>query len=262
MPSDERATPTQHWDPARYQRNAGFVPVLGEPVLALLAPQPGERVLDLGCGEGSLTLKIVAAGAAVVGIDQSAEQIAAARSRGIDAQVADAAALAFESEFDAVFSNAALHWMLDPDAVIACVYRALKPGGRFVGEMGGAGNVAQVMAAAIAGLDRRGVDGRAAIPWYFPTPGDYRGRLERRGLVIREIALIPRPTPIPGDVRSWLETFGEAFIKRLPPGAQADYLDEIAAAVAPTLRGPDGQWTIDYVRLRFAAEKGTLAPSL
>lgn len=255
MTSDKHSIATQHWDPARYQRNAGFVPVLGEPVLALLAPQPGERILDLGCGEGSLTVKLAAAGAKIVGIDQSPEQVAAAQARGLDARVADAASLSFTDEFDAVFSNAALHWMLDPDAVIAGVHRALKAGGRFVGEMGGAGNVARVMEAAIAGLERRGLDGRAAVPWYFPTPADYSARLQRQGFTVREIALLPRPTPIPGDIRHWLETFGDAFLKRLPEAARGPYLDEIAAAVAPTLRDADGHWMVDYVRLRFVAEK-------
>lgn len=254
MARGDRQGPTQHWDPARYQRNAGFVAVLGEPVLELLAPRPGERILDLGCGDGALTLKLAAGGASVVAVDQSAEQVAAARAHGLDARVADGAALGFSGEFDGVFSNAALHWMLDPDAVIAGVQRALKPGGRFVGEMGGAGNVALVLTAALAALERRGIDGRAAVPWYFPTPAEYRAKLERGGFRVREIALFPRPTPIPGDIATWLETFGEAFVNRLEPAARAAYLAEIADALAPALRGPEG-WRVDYVRLRFAAEK-------
>jgi len=254
MARGDRPGSTQHWDPARYQRNAGFVAVLGEPVLELLAPRAGERILDLGCGDGALTLKLAAAGASVVAVDQSAEQVAAAGARGLDARVADGAQLDFRREFDGVFSNAALHWMLDPDAVIAGVFRALKPGGRFVGEMGGAGNVAQVLAAALAALERRGIDGRAAAPWYFPTPADYRAKLERAGFRVREIALFPRPTPLPGDVRAWLETFGEAFLGRLAPSERPNYLAEVADALAPALRGPEG-WRVDYVRLRFAAEK-------
>src|SRR5690349_15390007 len=145
----------QRWDPQRYQENAGFVAVLGAPLLDMLAPKAGERILDLGCGDGALTEKIAAI-ATVVAVDASADQIKAARARGLDAHVADGTKLAFKSGFDAVFSNAALHWMRDPDAVIAGVWRALRPGGRFVAECGGAGNVEQIMRALVAALDRRG----------------------------------------------------------------------------------------------------------
>ena len=135
----------QHWDPERYSRVAGFVPALGQPVVDLLAPKPGERILDLGCGDGPLTLKLQELGAHVVGVDASPDQIAAAQRLGLDARVVDAHDLRLPPAFDAVFSNAALHWMKKPDAVIAGVWRALKPGGRFVGEMGAAGNVGTVV---------------------------------------------------------------------------------------------------------------------
>ena len=159
----------QHWDPERYARNARFVADLGVVLLDLLRPRPGERILDLGCGDGVLTEKIAAAGARVTAVDSSPEQIAAARARGLDSHVADGQALTFRSEFDAVFSNAAMHWMRDAEAVIDGVWQALVPGGRFVGEFGGAGNVARIQAALIAALDRRGLDGRSADPWYFPS---------------------------------------------------------------------------------------------
>ncbi len=147
-------------------------------MLELLDPKPGERILDLGCGDGVLTEKIVAAGAAVVGVDASAEMIDAARRRGLDARVGDGAQLGFAREFDAVFSNAALHWMKrDPDAVIAGVARALKPGGRFAGELGGHGCVAAITVALFAVLARRGASGSLESPWYFPTVADYRARL-------------------------------------------------------------------------------------
>jgi trans-aconitate methyltransferase len=253
--TDPKPPPSQHWDPDRYQRNAGFVPVLGAPVLELLAPQPGERILDLGCGDGALTERLVAAGARVIGVDSSAEQIAAARARGLDARVMSGEALTFEGGFEAVFSNAALHWMKQADAVIDGVWRALEPGGRFVAEMGGAGNVAAIMAALVAGLNRRGLDGAGAVPWFFPTPEDYRARLERRGFKVRSIGLIERPTPLPGAMAGWLETFAESFIRRLPERDRAGYIAEVEAALAPRLRDAQGQWSADYVRLRFAAEK-------
>ncbi|MCR9220245.1 MAG: class I SAM-dependent methyltransferase [Alphaproteobacteria bacterium] len=251
--------PSQSWDPDRYRREAGFVAELGLPVLDLLDPRPGERILDLGCGEGALTAKLAAAGAQVVGVDASPEQIARARDEGLDAHVVDGQALAseaaFEAAFDAVFTNAALHWMKrDPDAVIAGVARALKPGGRFVGEFGGAGNVAAIRDALRAELSARGIDPAPYDPWFFPSVDDYRARLEAGGFAVREIALIPRPTPLPGDISGWLSTFGESFLNALPEADRADAVAAARARLAPVLAGPDGSWTADYVRLRFAAD--------
>ncbi len=245
----------QTWDPERYARNARFVADLGAPVVELLAPLPGERILDLGCGDGALTERLVAVGCRVVGVDGSAAQIEAARARGLDAHVADGQALTFDGGFDAVFSNAALHWMRDPDAVIAGVWRALRPGGRFVAEFGGDGCVAQIVAALETALARRGLDGRAANPWYFPTVADYRARLEARGFVVTSIALIPRPTPLPGEMTAWLETFAEPFTAAMSAGDRPAFLAEVQELLRPRLCDADGQWTADYVRLRFAASR-------
>ena len=244
----------QRWDPRRYQENAGFVAVLGAPLLNMLAPKHGERILDLGCGDGALTEKIAAV-ATVVAVDASADQIKAARARGLDAHVVDGTKLAFETEFDAVFSNAALHWMRDPDAVIAGVWRALKPGGRFVAECGGAGNVELILRALVAALERRGLDGRAAIPWYFPAPEEYRGRLERQGFVVESIALIPRPTPLPGQLGDWLDTFAESFLAAVPVADRPAVKRDVEAELRPKLLDAKGVWITDYVRLRFAARK-------
>src|SRR5713226_38811 len=222
------ANPGQEWNAAQYAQNAHFVPALGQPVLDLLKPIAGERILDLGCGDGVLTEKLIAAGAIVVGVDASADMIAAARRRGIDARVMDGTGLSFDREFDAVFSNAAMHWMKsDPDAVIAGVKRALKPGGRFVAEMGGHGCVAAITVAMLAVLQRRGIDTRAVIPWYFPTVDDYRGRLERGGLAVDYIELIPRPTPLPTAMKGWLATFGEPLLKLVPADDHAAALSEV-----------------------------------
>jgi SAM-dependent methyltransferase len=243
----------QSWDPNRYARNARFVSDLGQPVLELLAARPGERVLDLGCGDGVLTEKLVALGARVVGVDSSAPQVAAARERGIDAHVMDAQALPFEGEFDAVFSNAALHWMRESDRVIQGVARALRPGGRFVGEFGGHGCVAKIVAAAEAALRRRGIDPVRLNPWYFPTAAEYAARLAAGGFTVHSIALIPRPTPLPGELRAWLETFCESFTAALAPADRPAWLDEVSAALRPALCDREGRWTADYVRLRFFA---------
>ena len=251
----EDSTPGQRWDPDRYARNARFVADLGAPLVELLAPQPGETILDLGCGDGALTEALVAAGAAVVGVDGSAEQVAAARARGLDARQADGQTLDFEAAFDAVFSNAALHWMRKADAVIAGAWRALKPGGRFVAEMGGAGNVAGIIAALLAALEARGIDGRSANPWYFPTPEDYRRHLEAQGFEVQSIALIDRPTPLPGAMADWLETFAETFLKLVPAEARGSLAAEVSEILRPTHCDCEGRWTADYVRLRFSARK-------
>ena len=245
----------QTWDPANYAHNARFVSDLGSPVVALLAPQPGERILDLGCGDGALTKTLVDRGCVVVAIDSSGPQIEAARNLGLDAHVMSADALPFQDEFDAVFSNAVLHWIKVADPMIAAVHRALRPGGRFVAEFGGHGCVHKIRTALVEALDRRGTDGEARVPWYFPTPDDYATRLERAGFRVDSIALFPRPTPLPGDVTGWLETFAHSFFHGLSDAARAEYLQEVRAALEPQLRDSTGTWVADYVRLRFAASK-------
>lgn len=244
----------QRWDPARYRRNAAFVAELGQPLLELLAPEPGERILDLGCGDGALTA-LIAARARVFGVDASAEQVAAARARGLEAAVADGTRLAFDAEFDAVFSNAALHWMRDPDAAIDGVWRALKPGGRFVAECGGAGNVETVRRALAVALARRGVDAEVASPWYFPAPEEYRARLERRGFCVVSLALVPRPTTLPGALADWLDTFAESFLATVPPQTRPTVKAEVEEMLRDELADAAGIWTVDYVRLRFVAAK-------
>jgi trans-aconitate methyltransferase len=248
-------THQQTWDPERYARNARFVAELGAPVMELLAPRAGERILDLGCGDGVLTAKLAALGCEVIGVDASAQQIEGAKKLGLDARVMNGEALDFDREFDAVFSNAALHWMRDADKVIAGVHRALRPQGRFVAELGGHGCVAKIKKALVQGLRRRGIDGEGASPWYFPTVEDYSERLTRGGFSVNYIALIPRPTPLPGDVTGWLETFAESFTSTLPPTERAAYIAEVQEALRPELCDAAGKWTADYVRLRFAADK-------
>jgi trans-aconitate methyltransferase len=248
------STNQQTWDPDRYSRNARFVSDLGAPVLELLAPRSGERILDLGCGDGVLTEKMVAMGCSVVGVDSSSAQVEAARQRGLDVYVMDAQHLTFKEEFDAVFSNAALHWMKQPGDVIGSVWRALKRNGRFVAEFGGHGCVATLVNALYAALRRRGIDGDSVNPWYFPTLEDYGGRLESQGFKVTSIALIPRPTPLPSVV-GWLETFAECFTSALPPHEQPAFLQEVQEALRPNLCDSEGKWTADYIRLRFAAVK-------
>lgn len=246
---------TWRWDPESYAEHARFVSDLGAPVADLLDPRPGERVLDVGCGDGALTERFRRTGCLVVGVDSSPEQVWAARRRGLDARIIDARELPFDAEFDAVFSNAALHWIPDPDAAIDGAWRALKPGGRFVAECGGAGCVASIREAFAEALRARGVDAAAVDPWHFPTADGYRARLERRGFRVDSIAAFPRPTPLPGDVVHWLEVFAQAFIDAAPAPERAALLAEVRARLAPRIQQADGTWIVDYVRLRFAATR-------
>ena len=251
------STSSQQWNAAAYADHAHFVPALGQAVLDLLQPQSGERILDLGCGDGALTEKLVASRAQVVGVDSSPDMIRAALQRGLDARVMDVRALVFDNEFDAVFSNAVLHWIKDdPDMPIGSAFRALKTGGRFVGELGGHGCVAAITVALVASLERRGVkDAASWIPWYFPTVKDYEVRLRRAGFVPRSVQLIPRPTPLPTGMRGWLNTFANPFCAALPSEERGAFLDEVTALLKPVLCDADGHWTADYIRLRFAAIK-------
>jgi len=243
---------TQQWSPADYQRHAAFVPALGASILARLDPKPGERVLDLGCGDGVLTAQIAAAGALVTGVDASPDMVAAAAARGVDARLVDARHLPFRGEFDAVFSNAALHWIPDADSVLAGVAAALRPGGRFVAEFGGHTNVAAIAVAIRAVFGRHGVG--YLSPWYYPTPDEYRARLEAHGFFVRDIRLFPRPTPLPTGMAGWLRTFRVSQFEGVPPGLAQQIEDEIVELLRPSLCDTAGQWTADYVRLQVIAE--------
>jgi trans-aconitate methyltransferase len=244
---------TQSWNPTAYAEIGSFVPALGAGVLEWLNPQPGERILDLGCGDGQLTSKLAAAGAEVVGVDASPEMVAGACSKGIDARVCNAEALPFAAEFDAVFSNAALHWVRHQDAMLAGVKRALKPGGRFVAEMGGHGNIAAIQVALMAVLERHGCAGLEDGVNYYPTPAAYRARLERQGFTVEEIQLIPRPTPLSAGMHNWLTTFRSGVLAAVPEHLRQTVVEETVALLEPVLRDEQGNWTGDYVRLRFIA---------
>ena len=202
-----------------------------------------------------LTRKLADLGCKVVGVDSSAPQVEAARRLGLEAYVIDAEELPYLEEFDAVFSNAVLHWIRRADMMIEGVHRSLRPGGRFVAECGGHGCVNRIRTALVQALGRRGVDGESRVPWYFPTPEDYAARLERAGFRVNSIALIPRPTPLPGDIIGYLETFAQSFLAGLSGRAKDEYLEEVRAILEPQLLNSDGVWVADYVRLRFSAIK-------
>jgi trans-aconitate methyltransferase len=245
---------SQAWNAAQYAENGRFVADLAGDLLSLLAPKPGEHILDLGCGDGILTQKIAASGAHVTGIDASASMLATARARGLDARLMSAEALNFEEEFDAVFSNAALHWMRDQDAVLRGVRRALKPGGRFAAEMGGHGNIAAIRVALLAVLRRWGLESLELDCNYFPTPESYAARLQRHRFHVRSMEIFPRPTLLPASgMRGWLKTFRQSLFDSIPAGQWEEAMDECVRLLTPVLRDDDGNWTAHYVRLRFLA---------
>jgi trans-aconitate methyltransferase len=243
----------QRWSADDYARNGRFVTDLAGPVLAMLAPRQDERILDLGCGHGVLTAEIAASGAEVLGVDLSEELLAAARERGLDVRKADGHALSFDRAFDAVFSNAALHWMRKPELVIAGVARALRMGGRFVGEMGGHGNVAAIATDMRAVGTDRGGDPAKVAPWFFPSVAEYRGLLEAGGFTVQTIALVPRPTLLATGIEGWLETFGRPFFEQFEGPQRKQVMAEVVELLRPSLCDADGVWTADHIRLRFAA---------
>ncbi|MEP1208272.1 MAG: methyltransferase domain-containing protein [Rhizobiaceae bacterium] len=246
---------SQRWDSNSYQRDTGFVSHYGTDLLSWLEPQSDEDILDLGCGDGVLTEKIAATGARVIGVDASDSFVASARAAGLDAREMDAHDLPFDQQFDGVFSNAALHWMLQPERVIASVGCSLRPHGRFVGEFGGFGNVAAIVTAMrLVAVDMRG-DAELANPWFFPTIDQYTALLVDQEFTVEKIISFHRPTPLPTGMRSWLKVMRRPFFDQFDDRAE-EALDRVEAALKPSLCDHTGQWFADYVRLRFRARLG------
>jgi trans-aconitate methyltransferase len=248
------------WDPDDYDDGHGFVAEYGRDVVRLLAPRPGERILDLGCGTGTLSAVIADSGAEVVGIDAAEPMVEQARKQYPDLTFEVADAREYDPDaFDAVFSNAALHWIPgeDHDAVLSVVADALSEGGRFVAEFGGRGNVSQVERAVRAELDARGYD--TDHSWYFPSIGEYAPRLEHHGLDVTEAVLFDRPTELDGGesgLREWVEMFGDELFDGVSDGDREVVLDGVEERLRPALYDPEtGTWTADYRRLRFVAKK-------
>ena len=247
------------WDAGLYDSKHSFIWEKGRDLIEWLSPRPGQRILDLGCGTGQLSSEIAAAAASVVGVDSSADMVQEARRKFPDLrfEVCDARSLPFLQEFDAVFSNAALHWIPQAAQVIEGVSRALKPGGRFIAEFGGKGNVQDVIAALEQGLTYFKIPAEGVNPWYYPGIAEYSALLEHYGLETRQALLFDRPTKLEdGELgfANWIEMFCESYVRRVPGAKRADYLRAVEAAARPSLWKTD-HWELDYRRLRLAAWK-------
>ncbi len=247
--------PTHLWDAANYAANGRFVANLADEVFTMLNARAGERVLDLGCGDGALTERIAATGAAVVACDASESMLAAAAARGLHTVRADMRSLPFTNEFDAVFSNAALHWVTDQDAVLRGVHAALTPGGRFVAEMGGHGNIASIRVALASVLRKYGVDAEHAAASFYPSIDACQHLLREHGFRVQQMELILRPTLIASGMAAWLRTFRHGVLEHLTERDRMDAITATCDMLEPVLRDSTGTWWADYVRLRFAAIK-------
>lgn len=253
---------TQQWDATAYAGRFGYVSTMAADLVGVLDPQAGERVVDLGCGTGALAAQIAASGAEVLGIDADEAMIVAAREQQPTLRFEVASGYDFDLDAlgfgpaDAVFSNAALHWMTRPEAVLERVALALRPGGRFVAEMGGIGNTAAVSGALRAALERHGQPREAqAQPWYFPSPATYAALLERHGFEVRALWLFDRMTPLAdgeAGLRGWLTMFAMPFFGHLDVDERAVIVAEIEDEVRDRLY-IGGVWHVDYRRLRFSA---------
>ena len=239
------------WNVELYQKHS-YVWQYGSKLLEILDPQPGEHILDLGCGTGELTAEIASTRARVTGLDAAESAIAQCRQKypHIEFVVANGADFSLEPNFDAVFSNAALHWIHPPTAAINCIYWALKPGGRLVAEFGGKGNVNRIIEA-IGNVLPNSNQNR----WYFPSIGEYSTLLEQQGFTVNFATLFSRPTKLAGEdgLANWLEMFAyEDFQKSSVNKAVA--IETIESQLRPSLYR-DGHWWADYYRIQIVATK-------
>lgn len=249
---------TNQWDPEQYDAKHAFVYEKAKALVDLLAPKAGERILDLGCGTGVLTAEIAGRGAEILGIDRSEEMVGQAKSKfpTLKFEVVDATQLKFEAEFDAVFSNAALHWIPEAEKVIRGVSRALKPGGRFVAEFGGKGNIKTLVRAfhsAFAALGIREPEG--VSQWFYPSIAEYSGLLERHELEVRQASLFERPTVLDDGTRgleNWIRVFRQTYVEKLGEATTAKWIREVERQCRPLLFH-EGDWVLDYRRLRLVA---------
>jgi trans-aconitate methyltransferase len=247
------------WNANLYDDKHSFVWKMAAGVLELLAPKPGEKILDVGCGTGHLTAQIAEADAEVLGVDRSAEMIRQAKEKYpvLRFEVMDATQIVAPEPFDAVFSNATLHWIKEPERVITGIAKALRPGGRFVAEFGGKGNTAGFLEAVRASWTSLQLPGPPPHPWYYPSIAEYSALLERHGFEVTYAILFDRPTPLEDGergLRNWLDMFGASFVQNLSDDQKSALRDEIEKQARPRLFQSD-KWGMDYRRLRIVAHK-------
>jgi trans-aconitate 2-methyltransferase len=248
------------WNPDLYDAKHAYVWKYGADMISLLAPQAGERILDIGCGTGHLTAQIANSGATVVGTDRSAEMVNTARREypHLQFEVGDARDLGFRAEFDAVFSNATLHWIHQAECVIQSVWNALRPHGRFVAEFGGKGNIRKMQSVFDQALMELSVAWQGEVdPWYYPSVSEYATLLEKNGFEVRFVTLFDRPTPLEdGDagMRNWIAMFGSDYCAKLSPENREPFFRRVEELLRPDLFR-EGQWWADYRRLRLVACK-------
>ena len=242
------------WDANKYNKHANFVSKLALPLIDLLEPKEGEKILDLGCGDGTLALEILKYGANVECVDLSQEMVKKAKEKGLDAKVMSATNLSYTNKFDAIFSNAVLHWVKDAKLAVKNIAKALKSGGRFITEFGGEGNVKAIVDAMQEVFKNNKEYKEFENPWYFPSVNEYKKLLEDEGFEVDYIKLIPRPTPI-DDISNWLELFTNGLTKHLNKEQEQKFRDEVKKLLKPKLYNQKDGWVADYVRIRVKAVK-------
>ena len=240
------------WNPKEYNKHTHFVSELALPVVDLLSPKRGERILDVGCGEGTLAVEIEKRGAKVIGVDMSEQMVAFAKQKGIEAYVGSVTALPYENQFDGVFSNAVLHWVKDARGAVQNIAKVLKHGGCFVCEFGGEGNAYHLVDAMEKVFANHSEFGKFDNPWYFPSVKEYKTLLESEGFQVEYIELIPRPTPV-DDIANWLDIFANGITSDLDKEQFKRFKVEVKEILQETNYSKDKGWIVDYVRLRVKA---------
>ena len=245
---------TNNWNANNYNKHADFVSILATPVVELLKPKKDEKILDLGCGDGTLAVEIEKAGSKVIAVDLSEDMVEKTKEKGIEAYVMSATELTFQDEFDAVFSNAVLHWIKEPEIAIQKIYNSLKDEGRFIAEFGGYGNIKHLTDTMQNVFRIHPEYGEFNNPWYFPKADDYKRVLENGGFKISYIKIIPRPTKI-DDISNWLNIFANGIVSHLTREQQINFNNEVREILKPIIYSKKEGWVADYVRLRLEATK-------